>query len=66
MRSSISSIAERMELNNRISQFHKNKITEKAVAVMAFFGEKILEMFMTANFYAFKQKKGESKGKEQK
>ena len=45
-----------MELNNRISQFHKNKITEKAVAVMAFFGEKILEMFMTANFYAFKQK----------
>ena len=49
-----------MELNNRISQFHKNKITEKAVAVMAFFGEKILEMFMTANFYAFKQKKGES------
>ena len=55
-----------MELNNRISQFHKNKITEKAVAVMAFFGEKILEMFMTANFYAFKQKKGESKGKDQK
>ena len=45
-----------MELNNRISQFHKNKITEKAVAVMAFFGEKILEMFMTANFYAFQQK----------
>ena len=55
-----------MELNNRISQFHKNKITEKAVAVMAFFGEKILEMFMTANFYAFEQKKGESKGIEQK
>ena len=55
-----------MELNNRISQFHKNKITEKAVAVMAFFGEKILEMFMTANFYEKKKKKGESKGKEQK
>ena len=46
-----------MEPNNRISQFHKNKIAEKAVAVMAFFKEKILEMFMTANFYAFEQEK---------
>ena len=55
-----------MEPNNRVEQFHKNKIAEKAVAVMAFFKEKILEMFMTANFYAFEQKKGESKGKEQK
>lgn len=55
-----------MEPNNRIEQFHKNKIAEKAVAVMAFLGEKILEMFMAANFYAFEQKKGESKGKEQK
>ena len=33
---------------------------------MAFFKEKTLEMFMTANFYTFEQKKGESKGKEQK
>ena len=55
-----------MEPNNRIEQFHKNKIAEKAVAVMAFLGEKILEMFMAANFYAFEQKKGESKGTEQK
>ena len=33
---------------------------------MAFFKEKILEMFMTADFYACEQKKDESKGKKQK
>ena len=69
MRSSISSkgkIAEKMEPNNRIEQFHKDKITEKAVAVMAFFKEKILEMFMAANFMLLNRKKGESKEKEQK